>query len=340
MSALLIKSSGFQPTLQDLGRPHVQSLGIPPSGALDTTALRLANRLVGNQEGEAAIELRLLGPTVEVMADSVRIALAGSGSSIEILDEKPVKIPPQQSVRLTRGQSFRIASLADTAVAYLAVEGGFSLPPVYGSLSTYVRAAIGGMDGRAIKDGDELPLVLNSVPERGEVKLSDESWRQETGPLRILLGPQQDFFTQASIERFFASSYSITTDADRMGVRLEGEKLSHVSGHDIVSDGIVTGAIQVPGSGLPIILLADHQTTGGYPKLGTVISADLPRVGRMRPGDQVRFQQVQIEEAEQARAELEAKVSKLTGSLEPAGAWLDEVALYSRNLISGVVGEI
>lgn len=339
MTALRIVSAGFAPTLQDLGRPHVQHLGVPPAGALDPVALRLANALVGNPPDTAALELRVMGPTLEVEAEAVRLALVGSGAPVEVMGDRRVEAPPQQSIRLTRGRRLRIGSLADTGVAYLAVEGGFAIEPVYGSLSTYTRARIGGLEGRALRDGDRLPLCLPEAAERAERRCADLSWWREAGPVRVVLGPQDDYFTADSIAGFFAGEYRVTREADRMGMRLDGPALAHSKGHDIVSDGIATGAIQVPGNGRPIVLLADHQTTGGYPKLGTVASADIPRLGRLRPGDPLRFARVTVEEAEAARRALEERVARVVERFGPAEPWLDEDALYRRNLVSGFVGD-
>ena len=338
MTGLLVVATGFAPTVQDLGRPQVQHLGVPPSGALDPVALAIANALVGNPHNAAALELRVLGPTLEVTADSVRVALVGTGAAVEVLGDRPGVIAASQSVRFVRGTRFRIGGIADTGVAYLAVEGGVDVPMVYGSRATYVRARIGGIEGRAVRDGDTLPVAHDQVPEREELRCADDDWRRSSGAVGVVLGPQDDYFTGDSIAAFFASEYVCSRDADRMGVRLDGPGLTHVDGHDIVSDGIVTGAIQVPGSGQPIVLLADHQTTGGYPKLGTVASADLPRLGRLRPGDTLRFRQIEVAEAEAARVALDATLTRVIDRFERAGAWLDEAALYRENLVSGVVG--
>lgn len=338
MSALRVVSAGFAPTLQDLGRPQVQNLGVPPSGALDPTALRIANALVGNPPETAAIELRVMGPTLEVAAESVRVALVGTDAALEIMGDRLVEAPSHQSIRLADGRRFRIGGLSDTGVAYLAVEGGFAIEPVYGSLSTYVRARIGGIDGRALRDGDILPLTAARVEERAERRCADRSWRLETGPVRVVLGPQDDYFTPDSLAAFFAGTYTVTRDADRMGIRLDGPVLAHSRGHDIASDGIVTGAIQVPGNGRPIVLLADHQTTGGYPKLGTVMSADVPRLGRMKPGDTLRFEPIAVDDAEAARQTLEDRTARTIERFGAADPWLDEDALYKGNLVSGMVG--
>lgn len=338
MTGLRVVNAGFAPTIQDLGRPHVQHLGVPPSGALDPVALAIANALVGNEAGSAALELRVMGPTLEVEAESVRVALVGTVAALEVQGERGGPVEANRSVRFSRGTKFRIGGLSDTGVAYLAVEGGIDVPEVYGSRATYTRSHIGGIDGRAVKDGDLLPVAQDAVGERSEMKCADLDWANAQGSIRVVLGPQDDFFSAESVAGLFSQTYTCTREADRMGIRLDGPALEHVKGHDIVSDGIVTGAIQVPGNGMPILLLADHQTTGGYPKVGTVISADIPRLGRMRPGDEVRFEEITVEAAEAARADLEAAVVRVIDRFERAGAWLDEAALYRENLVSGVVG--
>ena len=325
-------------TVQDLGRPRHQHLGVPVSGVLDPTALRLANALVGNPVGTEALEMRVMGPTLEVAADSIRVALTGTRAPLEISGQDAVALPAHQSVTLTRGQRFRVGALPDGSTAILAVEGGFALPEIYGSRSTYGRAGIGGFQGRALVEGDAIPLRLGEASTRSEVRL-DDGYLDELGPFRVILGPQRDFFTDEAVTTFLSSAYTVTREADRMGMRLDGPVLEHARGYNIVSDGIVTGAVQVPGNGLPIVLLADHQTTGGYPKLAAVISADIPRLGRLRAGDGIRFEEVTVEAAEAAFRAREADLRRVIDGMIPAGAWLDEAALYRENLISGIVRE-
>jgi biotin-dependent carboxylase-like uncharacterized protein len=339
MTNIKVLRPGINVTIQDMGRPQHQHLGVPVSGALDPDALRLANALVGNPETCEALEIRMFGPTLEVAADAVRVALAGTRAELEILGQDPVRLPAHQSVRLVRGQKFRVGALPDGSTATLAIEGGFAVPQVYASRSTYSRAGIGGLKGRALREGDLLPLQLAMVEVRDEQRLVDDAYLDDGGPFRVILGPQRDFFTDEATALFLASVYTVTRDADRMGMRLDGPLLCHARGYNIVSDGIVTGAVQVPGNGLPIILLADHQTTGGYPKLAAVISADIPRLGRLRPGDEIRFEETTVEAAEAERRAREALLRRLIEAMAPAGAWLDEAALYRENLISGIIVE-
>ena len=333
--SIRILEPGFNVTIQDLGRASFQHLGVPVSGAVSPVALKIGNALVGNNLGVAGLEIRLIGPTMEVLCDAIRVALTGTNTEIELIGENGSCQPANQSLVLKKGQKFKIGSISDSGSAYLAIEGGFRLPEVYGSLSTYVRGSIGGFSGKALEQGDEIPLNSRNVEDRGELRVSNLSALEENGPLRIIFGPQKDFFKEESIRDFLASPYLITRDADRMGMRLDGPVLKHERGYNIVSDGIVTGAIQVPGTGQPIILLADHQTTGGYPKMATVISADISRMGRLRPGDTVKFIEVTADEAEKARFEHEKMVLSAISGFVNADPWLDEKALYTENLISG-----
>ena len=333
--SIRILEPGFNVTIQDLGRASFQHLGVPVSGAVSPVALKIGNALVGNNLGVAGLEIRLIGPTMEVLCDAIRVALTGTNTEIELIGENGRCQPANQSLVLKKGQKFKIGSISDSGSAYLAIEGGFRLPEVYGSLSTYVRGSIGGFSGKALEQGDEIPLNIRNVEDRSELRVSNLSALEENGPLRIIFGPQKDFFKEESIRDFLASPYLITRDADRMGMRLDGPVLKHERGYNIVSDGIVTGAIQVPGTGQPIILLADHQTTGGYPKMATVISADISRMGRLRPGDTVKFIEVTADEAEKARFEHEKMVLSAISGFVNADPWLDEKALYTENLISG-----
>ncbi len=340
MSVLAVVDSGAGVTVQDLGRPRFQHLGVPVSGALDPVALRLANALAGNPPGAAALEIRLAGPTLEARADSVRVALAGTRAGVEVLDGAgaPVaRLPAGRSVRLDRGRRIRIGALPDTAAAILAVEGGIDVPEVYGSRAAWARGRMGGFRGRALMAGDELPLARAAAGPGPDLVLADDGLFDAGAPFRVVLGPQRDAIAPESVARFLAATWRVTRAADRMGMRLEGPLLEHVRGHDIVSDGIVTGAVQVPGNGQPIVLLAEHQTMGGYPKLAAVASADIPRLGRLRPGDGLRFAEATVAEAEAARAALEAGIARAVAAMRPAPPWLDAAALHRENLIGGVV---
>ena len=308
MPALKVIASGLHTSVQDKGRFGYQDIGVPPSGPLDRVSLRLANALVGNPPDTPALELLLQGPTLEVMAESARIALVGCNSGIEIRSGNARTVAAGQSVRLVRGEVFRIGVLRDSVCAYLALEGGLDIPPVLGSASTYARGAIGGFQGRRLQPNDILPLKLAGVDARTEYALSRSLDLALDQPIRVVLGPQADYFTAGAVHTFLSSTYTVSPQADRMGYRLEGPVLTHALGYNIVSDGIVTGSIQVPGSGLPIVLMVDNPTTGGYPKIATVISADIPVIARRKPGRPIRFIAVDVHEAELLRKEQEAAI--------------------------------
>ena len=337
---LVVEAAGLSTTLQDRGRFGHQALGIAVSGALDPDSLRLANALVGNSPDEAALEIRVIGPTLRVDADAAVVALCGTADPLEVVSPTKVQIPAGQSVRLERGTVFRVPTLRDTATAYLAVSGGFDVPEVLGSRSTYLRGGFGGFEGRGLSEGDRLPLREGRAEERPGLRLGQSPRLSPPDRIRVVLGPQDDHFTPAGIETFLGEAFTVTNEADRMGLRLAGPRLQHSRGYNIVSDGIATGAIQVPGDGQPIVLLADHQTTGGYPKIATVISADLPALGRTQAGATLRFEAVTVEVAQAARQAHEREIASMMKSIEPVRLGPSDLSssdLLSKNLISGVL---
>ncbi|MFC5309504.1 biotin-dependent carboxyltransferase family protein [Azospirillum picis] len=336
---LTVVRPGLFATIQDLGRFGYQELGMPVAGALDPLALRLANALAGNPPGTAGLEIALLGPVLRVDAGSVRVAAAGPlAMTLERPGQAPEVLAPHRSHTLRRGDLLRLGAVEGAAVACLAVAGGFALEPVMGSLSTYVRAGVGPLGGRPLADGDRLPLGRGEAPAGPDVELPQPP-DYGTGPLRVVLGPQEDRFTEAAVATFLSAPYRVGKEADRMGLRLEGPALEHRGTADIPSDGLVTGSVQVPGSGQPILLLNDHQTAGGYAKIATVISADLPRAGRLRPGDALSFRAVAVEEAEAIRRRQEQAIAAWIQAIRPArpAGGIDLEALYAENLISGTV---
>ncbi|HWP24775.1 MAG TPA: biotin-dependent carboxyltransferase family protein [Xanthobacteraceae bacterium] len=340
--ALRIIAPGLLTTVQDFGRPGYQHLGIPVSGALDPFSFCAANVLAGNEPGTAALEAAYRGPTFAVEADSVRLAFVGGKVTIEILPDAAASagtlIGPMESVCLGHGAVVRIGSLWDSAVLYIAVEGGFDLPPVLGSRATYLRGGLGGWHGRALLAGDRLPLVRNRATERDEFRLAGVDLGTPAR-FRVVLGPQHDYFSDSAIADFFAGAYTVAAGSDRMGMRLDGPPIRHARGYDITSDAIAPGSIQVPGNGKPIVLLADRQTTGGYPKLATVISADLPALGRLPIGAKVAFEPVSIEEAVEARRTMLQQMRTLPTKLVPLTLSDTMIAarLQDANLISGIV---
>jgi biotin-dependent carboxylase-like uncharacterized protein len=341
--ALKVLAPGLMTTVQDFGRPGYQRLGIPVSGALDPVSLRAANLVVGNPPGMGALEIVYQGPTLLVEADSVRVALAGGVAPVDILSDEGTpsdqRLPPLQSVRVRRGQVLRVRAPSGIAIGYLAVEGGFNIAPALGSQSTYARASLGGLAGRALRVGDLLPLRQAQAVEREERMLSSLD-RALPKRFRVVLGPQDDYFTDQGKRTLLASIYTVSPASDRMGMRLEGPTLEHgPKGYNIVSDGIAPGSIQVPGNGLPIVLLADRQTTGGYPKIATVISADLPALGPLTPGAKIAFDAVTIDAAEAAHRQLASSLAAMPELIVAVrrAATVDEAALLDTNLVSGMI---
>ena len=339
---LHVVAPGLLTTLQDRGRVGYQHLGVPVSGALDPVSLQAANLLVGNAPGAGALEVACLGPTLAVEADDVRIAVAGATALIEILPDAAAtsgrRVAPMQSMRLRRGEALRIGALTGATVLYVAVEGGFDIAPVLGSVSTDIRGGIGGWQGRALATGDRLPLRLAQAGDRGEVCL--ESFAVRPRPrVRVIKGPQDDHFSDREVAAFLDSEYTVGPSADRMGMRLTGRTIQHSHGFDIASDGIAPGSIQVPGNGQPIVLLADRQTTGGYPKIATVISADLPALARLPVGTKVAFEAVTVEAAEAARRAHVAELAAMQDRIVPLRRSGADIVprLQECNLVSGVI---
>jgi biotin-dependent carboxylase-like uncharacterized protein len=342
MSALKVMRAGLFDTLQDLGRIGHMALGMPTAGAMDRIGLTLANALAGNPANTAGLEIGVMGPDLLVDAESVRIALTGplSPSLIDGEDAAPKPLESDRSHLLKRGQVLRVGMVDGSSIAYLAVAGGFAIAPFMGSLSTYARAGIGGFEGRKLAAGDSLPLKLDGAPAGGERKLGGP-FDYGSGPIRVIWGPQDDYFSEAGRQTFVSSEYKVSKEADRMGMRFEGPTIEHSKGADIISDGIGPGAIQVPGAGLPIVLLGDRQTVGGYSKIATVASVDLPRLGRLLPGRTVRFAAIPVGEAEALRREQEVRLQRAIAGFQvarPAGG-IDLARLYEENLIDGIVYE-
>ncbi len=331
---LEVIAPGAYASLQDIGRRGYRRVGVPWAGVLDARLMRIANALVGNAEGAPVIECFDGGLQLAARGAALRLAVAAEATvEIDSAGERRVS-DAWRSLTLADGDVLRLRRLERGRIAVIAVEG-LALPQVLGSASTYARAALGGVDGRALSAGMRLPALPASA--RLEQGLADAP-RTAGGPIRVVAGPQADHFADAALAAFVAAEYRVTSDADRMGVRLEGPLLAHRGAREIVSDATVPGSIQVPGNGQPIVLLADAQTAGGYPKIATVISADLPRLAASRPGQSLRFAFVDAAEGEQLARAAEAETRTLLASLRPllAGG-IDEAALYSSNLIAGVV---
>lgn len=318
--ALRVIEPGILTTVQDLGRPGYQKFGIPVSGALDPLALRLANAMVGNPPEAAALELTGGGVTLEALAECV-VAVAGADPPV-LRDDAAA--PGFCALRLMPGQRLRLGAPRVGLRTYLAVHGGIEVPPVLGSRSTCLRLGFGGLAGRALKAGDVLaagPATADFGSLRGRhLPPPGRPLLRSPWLVRAVPGPQEDAFSPEALETFFGSSYEVTPEADRMGMRLTGPPLAHRGSADILSDAIPLGAVQVPGEGLPILLLADRQTTGGYPKIATAIGPDVAALAQARPGESVRFVRVTVEEAHAAAREAAESLTRLEAAIEASAA--------------------
>ncbi len=322
-------------SIQDFGRPGYRHLGMPLSGALDPEWMHIANALAGNPPSAAVLEMRLVGPRLRVHRSLV-IALGGDfGAVIETQDGTRRPAANWCAHVLAPGEIIELGTLR-SGIGYLAVEGGLQVPPVLGSRSTYVRAGIGGLDGRCLRAGDT--LEIDPAKPSTAQRLSARP-QLDAGPIRVIAGPQGEYFTAAAWADFLGAEFTVTRESDRMGLRLDGPRLAHdpTLGADIVSDAVTPGAIQVPGDGKPIVLLADCQTVGGYPKIATVIGADLRRLGHVLPGQTLRFAAVSLDDALAARHAAASALDHCLAAMRPAAREFNLDALYGANLIDGVI---
>jgi len=295
---------GLQTTVQDRGRPGHARFGVSAAGAADPLAYALANRLAANEAGAAALEMTLLGATVRFACEAV-VALAGAEMRAEI-DGRP--FPCWQSRRIASGAVLKCGAAAQGARTYLAVEGGFDLPLFLGSRSTHLPSHLGGLEGRALRRGDRLPLGASSTPARAELMLARrELDRVALRPtLRVTAGAQTGRFDAEERRLFETSEFTVSSASDRMGIRLDGAVVAPPGGGRMPSEGMPLGAIQVPPGGASILLFVDHQTTGGYPVIASVAAADAWRAGQLRPGARVRFETIDAATAREAYREQRA----------------------------------
>ena len=343
MSAIVeVVEAGLAVTIQDRGRPGYRNIGVPLSGALDPGLMTAANALLGNDRDAAVLEVCLAGPALKALSGTVRISLAGELSAQVVTTRgRLLKVEPWQTATLFPGDIVRIGGVTK-GIGYVGITGGFQVSGQLGSRSTYVRARLGGTDGLPLAVGQHLPCA----PLSGNPWLESCGtlpWPVNQGPIRVIPGPQDDHFTPAALAAFFSRPYAVTRDMDRMGIRFEGDKLAHNErGAEVISDGVAPGSIQVPANGQPIVLLADCQTSGGYPKIGTVIRADLPRLAHVRPGDNIHFAAVDHAQAAAALRDLASRVARWCtsiGAFCPPGV-VDETALFEGNLICGAIRRV
>ena len=327
---LLILRAGPGTTIQDRGRYGYLRFGVTTAGPMDWISQARANGLAGNPQGAGAIEVGVGG--IELAVEGGVVAIGYAGAPFEV-SRNGTALPSAGRVRLGAGDRLTVRPAAHGSWLYLSVAGGLSVTPVMGSVATSLRTGIGPAPLAA---GDVFPLhQVADLPETA----CDTGWPTVAAPLRVVLGPQHDCFSARGLDTFLGEPYRISRRSDRMGYRLEGTPVEHANGFNIVSDAIALGAVQVPGDGLPIVLMADHQPTGGYPKLAHVIRADIGRLAQCRPGEAVRFTPITVEAA---RTELLAALHALRampGRAMPSDPPnLSSEHLLSINLISGVSG--
>jgi biotin-dependent carboxylase-like uncharacterized protein len=281
-------------SVQDMGRFGYQAFGMSTAGACDQYAYRLSNILVGNDKKQASLESMLMGPTIEFEEDTV-FAITGGEFDAQ-LNGSPVYNWHSYAAR--PGDVLELGGSSCGSFCYISFSGGIDIKSVMGSRSTYIKGKIGGIEGRYIKTGDVINASKANMSMRGRQLegIYIPHYEREIS-VRVVMGPQDDYFTKKGIYTFLNSSYEVTQNIDRMGYRLKGETIEHSKGADIISDGIPLGSVQVPGDRQPIVMMADRQTTGGYTKIAVVISADIPKVAQARPGDIIHFKSISVEDA-------------------------------------------
>ncbi|MBQ9565229.1 MAG: biotin-dependent carboxyltransferase family protein [Synergistaceae bacterium] len=299
---LRVQSPGALTTVQDLGRWGYQAIGMPVSGAMDAPALRRGNILLGNEEGVAALEVTMMGPSILFQGGAGAIAVTGGDLSPMLNGQA---IPNWTVLSVKDGDVLSFGGPKKGFRAYICVSGGIDVPPVMGSRSTYLKARIGGLEGRKLQKDDELSTGPAGKFVAGVACPENLRPSYDGSPFRTVLGPQDSYIKPEGVKTFFETEYKLSASSDRMGCRMEGgTPIEHVKGPDIVSDAIPMGAVQIPGQGLPIVMMADRQTTGGYVKIGVVHALDVARLSQVLPGSPVRFSQITQEEGiEISRAE-------------------------------------
>jgi antagonist of KipI len=294
MSTIQVRVPGLLTMVQDLGRPGFGPDGVSPSGAADPVSLRVGNRLVANDESAAGLEMTLVGGTF-VFPQGAILALTGSDFGA-ILDDVPLELGT--SVEALPGQMVRLGATSSGARCYLCVQGGIAVTPFLGSASTHLLSGLGGFQGRPLRKGDVVEVGPATKRFRKRT-IAPRAWGNLSGRkvLRVTPGPQVDWFSESSQDSFYAGTYRVGEQSNRMGLRLEGPAISQQDSSPMITEGVSLGAVQVPTAGSPIILFVEQQTTGGYPKIANVISADLHRLGQLRPRDEIRFEPVTFDTA-------------------------------------------
>jgi 5-oxoprolinase (ATP-hydrolysing) subunit C len=334
MSRLVVTSIGPASSVQDGGRPGSQRYGLVPSGAMDRLALAAANVLVGNPPFTAGIEIGPFGASFTARDGAVRVALSGAARDADIA-KRPIGF--DTSVTLADGESLTLGFARGGSFSYLAIEGGVQGEPMFGSLAVNARAGLGSPYPRPLQAGDELQVADASGTAERRIDLPAVA----DGPIRVVLGPQDDEFGDDMKKLFLDSEWKISATSDRMGYRLEGPVIRHLHGHNIVSDGTVNGSIQVPGNGSPIVLMPDRGTSGGYPKIATVISADFGRFAQIPAGRGFRFKAIGMAQAQEELRNFVKEIAALPDRLRDIESFdLNLEALQDANVAGSAVSAV
>ena len=305
---------GINTTFQDKGRFGMQHLGVAPSGCMDYKSFLIANSLVSNNENEGVLEFAYQGPLLKLIKGKTKFAITGN-VLFQIINSKNESINGEcnRSYDLDAGDQIDILATRQSTYGYLSVEGGFDVTPFCNSVSTLVRANIGPNEGKKINTRNEISLKANREDKNNYT--ANVSFERKN-IIRVLKGPQFDYFSESSKKDFFSKEYKITNLTDRMGMRLEGKILKNIVSTNIRSEGITKGAIQVPADGQPIVLLTDHPTIGGYPKIANVISADYDLLVQKIPGTNISFKCIELQEAERLYKEWCSNISKIVKNIK------------------------
>lgn len=320
---------GLFTTIQDMGRIGYQSSGFHVSGAMDKEAFRIANILLDNAANDAMLEFAIMGPQVQFTSDTV-IAITG-GDFVPKINGEPVAM--YEAISVQKEDILEFGFVKDGNWGYVAFASGLDVPVMMGSRSTDIKSKLGGLEGRKIQDGDELSFCEETVslPDMETRKWQKTEYKKEITEIRVVLGPQDDHFTEEGIKTFLSETYVTTLECDRMGYRLDGPFIEHNElGADIISDGIVMGSVQVSAQGKPIIMMADCQTTGGYTKIATVIKVDLPKVAQCGAGSKIRFVAVSVEEAQQLSKEVQQKLASISEKINSKQQEKKETGIWAK----------
>ncbi|MBP1933697.1 biotin-dependent carboxyltransferase family protein [Ammoniphilus resinae] len=318
--SLTILRPGLLTTVQDLGRYGYQRIGVMVSGAMDSFAHRMANLLVGNEQGEATLEITLIGPVIRFEKDAL-IAICGADFSPSM---EGIPVPTWRPVWVRKGSILKFSPSEVGARAYLAIAGGYAIDPVMNSRSTFLRAGIGGFQGRALKAGDVLNFRSSSnwfdSGVQNDLPFTYSAWRisknllplyRKNPTIRVMEGGEYEWFTREAQANFFSAPFTVSSQSDRMGYRLTGPKMAVHEQRELISEAVTMGTVQISSDGNPIVLMADRATTGGYPKLAHIATVDLPLLAQVRPGEQLWFYKITLQEAQRLWIRREREIQQL-----------------------------